>query len=175
MRKLLAASLVGLLVLATAGRSFADDAAKVSVAIQARYDQFTAAVDHKNWSAARAILAPEFRSIEVDGKASSADQMFAELQGLPPLVGKRGKTAVVSLRLSGDVAFVEQRDDESFGVADASGTQHSFVIASRSSDRWLRNGETWLLVETLTEQTALTLDGVPQPTRYASKPQANAQ
>jgi ketosteroid isomerase-like protein len=146
------------LVLLGTQPAFADEAS-VTAEIQARYDALGQILTAKDWDAMRAMEAPGYLSIDVDGKVVTGEEEIAQVQNLPAMDDKVSKTSVVSLQLEGDTAFVEQRVDLSFTQADANGRKHRIDVHALSSDVWKRIDGQWLIFKTTTNQIDMALDG----------------
>ncbi len=148
--------------------AFADD---TQAEIQARYDAWSQAMDAKDWVAARAIEAPGYQSISVDGKTESGDHEIAALQQAG-LDNQHTKTTVVSVRFTGDTALVEETGDGQFSRTDASGKSHAFKVHAESSDVWTRVGGTWLILSSTTNEFDLSVDGQSVAHQVRPKPAA---
>ena len=155
----IAGSIVGLVLVLLGPGVFAEDLS-VQGEIQARYDQFGAAIDEKDWAALRMIYSPDYRSVDTEGKSATVEMEISGLQQAPHLPDKKVKTTIVSLRLANDMAYVEQRVDESFSKSDPTGKRHAFVLVAHSSDIWRRSDSKWVIVETATNDIDLSVDGV---------------
>ena len=146
------------LVLLGTQPAFADEA--LMAELQARYDQIGKSLDAKDWDAMRALEAPGYSSIDVDGTVTTGEEELTQVQELPPMDHKVSKTTVLSARLEGDKAYVEQRVDLSFDQTDAKGKRHRVDVHALSSDVWRVMGGQWLILRTTTRQIDMALDGV---------------
>jgi len=135
-----------------------DDATKL--AIQARYDQINTATAAKDWAARRAIYASDYKSTDIDGKSSTADDEIAGLEkALPYLSSVEVKTTVVSVRQDGDLAHVEQQAEAHSTIKGWFGKTYAVDIKSRSADVWRRVKSTWVIVSATAEQVDVSSDG----------------
>ncbi len=129
--------------------------------IQARYDELGVAIESEDWSAIETIYAPDFRSVDIDGRVATAEEELLRLQTSPPLVENVTKTTVVSVRIEGDWAYVQKRAEGSFVTLDPSGRRHWIALVAHSSDSWRKVDGRWRIQETVTDTVDATKDGVP--------------
>jgi ketosteroid isomerase-like protein len=159
MRRIAAALLVLFLMVSFLMPAAHADDASVKLQLQARYDEYGAAVRAKDWIQLHAIYAPDYRSISVDGKSINAEQELTELQQLQSIQDRDFKTSVRTVRLSGELAYVEQQVEGHFSKTDASGKAHAFTMIAMSSDIWRLSDTRWTIVETATHEVKLLMDG----------------
>lgn len=151
-----------------AGTAFADD---TQAALQSRYNAWSAAMDAKDWAAARAIEAPGYQSISADGSAHSGDEEIAALQQAN-VQGQQTRTVVVSVHFAGNSALVEETGDGSFSQADAAGKVHHYKVHAESSDVWTKVGGQWLILSSTTNEFDMSVDGQQVAHQVRPKPAA---
>jgi len=127
--------------------------------LEGRYAAMKSAMANRDQQAVAALLAPDFLSVDVAGKSENASQMLQEIAALPKDPNKASDTTIVSVKLSGDTATVDQRYHMTTTKAGADGAQHAVELVTLSTDTWIKSGDAWLLQKTVTNQLDYTLDG----------------
>ena len=138
--------------------------AKVSTVraqIEARYAAIIKAELKNDWSALEAILAPDYRSIDIDGTGISRATEIAQGKEQPSDGDEHDKITLLSLKVEGDRAYVEQRLEARFSLTGDDGKRHRYIVVSLSSDIWRRSGTEWVCVQTVTNETGIVVDGKP--------------
>ena len=118
-------------------------------------------MDHHDASEIRALLAPGFASIDVDGSAVDADAMIASVQRVPlPTPGVKRVTTVRALTGTKTDLLVDQEYERRSDQVDVAGKPHAVLLNAHSRDRWVNLSGSWRLKETRTLEIALYKDGL---------------
>jgi hypothetical protein len=127
--------------------------------LEARYAAMKVAMAAHDGAGLRAILAPGFASIDVNGQRQSANQMIAEVSTIPPDPHKTSATAVLSCSGSAKGLTVKQRYDMKTVRPGPDGAPHKVELVSLSTDTWVKPGAVWLMERTITDDMTLYRDG----------------
>ena len=146
-----------ILVLAVTGVNAHESSLRES--LDARYAQMKSAMHTHDARALRAILAPDFVSVELNGKTESANQMIQEVNALPSDASKSSQTTLLSVRSTKSRAVVEQRYTMRTKKEGQNGIEHSVKLITVSTDTWILLRGKWRIWRTVTEQLDYYLDG----------------
>ena len=160
-------ALVALVLIAGMSPAFAK-VTNVRHDIEARYAAILTAAKAKHWDELRAILAPDYRSLDIDGQGISRDTEIAQDMDSPAVANERSRIDILSLKLDGDRAEVEQAFSSHFTEQGDDGKAHRIVVVALSSDIWRKTDGKWLCVQTVTTQSFVTVDGQPAAHDVAS-------
>jgi len=127
--------------------------------LQARYDAMKAAMATHDGHAMSSILAPDFTSVDVSGQSETGAQMIAEVDGLKHDASKVSTTTLMAISVEANRAIVQQRYDMKTAEIGDDGARHSIELIARSTDTWIKSGDTWLLERTLTDELSSFKDG----------------
>ena len=122
--------------------------------LQTRYDTMKAAMNAHDDAMIRALLAPDFTSVDVDGNVATGGQMIAQVDGLPRDRRKPSVTTLLSVTADADGALVKQRYDLKVVKRCADGIAHDLEFIALSTDRWIRPAATWLIRRTETDEVS---------------------
>lgn len=148
------------LLLTTASPGFAR-VTTVRGDIEARYAAILTAAKSKHWDDLRNILAPDYRSLDLDGEGISRDTEIAQDKEAPEVGNERSRIEILSLKLDGDRVEVEQAFSSRFTQQGDDGQTHRVMLVALSSDIWRKSDGVWLCVQTVTNQSFITVDGLP--------------
>ena len=169
MNRLLVTSLFAFcLAITTVG---ADDHADLRQVFEEGYAAMKSAMAKRDVAALSSMLAPDFVSTDVSGQTENAAQMINEL-GKPPVDSRRiSKTTIVTVKLKGGVAFVEQSYDMKTTKAAADGSVQNVELKTVSEDTWVKPSGVWLCESTTTYQLDYFINGevVAHKTRQRPK------
>ena len=160
-------ALVALLLIAGMSPAFAK-VTTVRHDIEARYAAILKAAKGRHWDDLRAILATDYRSLDIDGQGISRDTEIAQDKDAPVVANERSRIDILSMKLDGDRAEVEQAFSSHFTEQGDDGRSHSVVVVALSSDIWRRTDGRWLCVQTVANQSFVTVDGQPASHEVAS-------
>jgi hypothetical protein len=150
---------LALLLLSLCMTAHADDETGAANATFAGlYAKFNAAMNVKHTSDVGAMLAPGFRSEDVDGKIRSAQKLLDDITALKDDPNRKADSTVVSARLDGATAHVVQR----FLVTTSKsyfGKKMAFELVAVSDDTWTRADSGWKLLKTTTRRATLSANG----------------
>lgn len=156
---------VTILVLAATGLNAHESSLKES--LDARYAQMKSAMHAHDGRALRAILAPGFMSVELDGKTESADQMIQEVNALPSDANRSSETTLLSVRPNKTRTVVEQRYTMRTKKTVQNGVEHRVKLVTISTDTWIMLHKQWHIERTVTDEIDYYIDGKrvlpPQP------------
>jgi hypothetical protein len=127
--------------------------------LEKRYAELKTAMAERDPQALSALLAPDFVSEDISGKATSAGEMIKELGALPKDSGRVAETSLLSIKPRGDLAIVEQLYQMTTTKALPDGSKQAIELVTLSTDTWTRSGGRWLLRKTVTHQVDYTVDG----------------
>ena len=99
-----------------------------------------------------ALLAPGFVSIDSSGQSETASQMIQEVEGLPKDPLKVSTTTLLSIKVAGSSAVVDQRYDMKTVKTAADGTKANIQLVALSTDTWVNINGAWLLQKTVTNR-----------------------
>jgi len=133
------------------------------VVFSERYAAMKAAMASRNETAIAALLAPGFVSEDAQGKQSDAAEMIREVVALPKDPDRQSATRVVSVKVDGDTATVEQ-------TYDASNPKKDFSLHAKSTDTWQRIRGQWLLKKSVTLELDITHGGHVEHRRHEDRP-----
>lgn len=146
-----------LLVLAATGANAHESSLRES--LDARYAQMKSAMHTHDTRMLRAILAPDFVSVELNGKTESADQMIQEIKALPSDASRSSRTTLLSIRPSKTRAVVEQQYTMRTKREGPNGMEHNIKLITVSTDTWVLLRGSWRIQRTVTNQLDYYLDG----------------
>jgi hypothetical protein len=106
----------------------------------------------RNPKAIAALLAPDFISIDSSGQSENASEMIQELDGLPKDPSKVSTTTLLSVKVAGNSAVVDQRYEMKTVKTSADGSKDSIRLVTLSTDTWVNANGVWLLQKTVTNQ-----------------------
>jgi hypothetical protein len=129
----------------------ADDSS-VRATFQARYAAMKTAMAERESKAIAALLAPDFVSIDSSGQSETASQMIQEVDGLPKDPLKVSTTILLSVKVAGNSAVVDQRYDMKTDKTASDGTKTNVQLITLSTDTWVNINGVWLLQKTVTNQ-----------------------
>jgi hypothetical protein len=133
--------------------------AQLKAALEGRYAAMKSAMAERDPAAIKALLAPDFESVDVDGKVETADQMVGEVLALPKDPSKVSDTTLLSVVQNADTVTVSQRYHMTKTKNRPDGTPQAVEILTTSTDIWVRSGDQWLLRRTATETLDYKIDG----------------
>jgi hypothetical protein len=148
-------SAVAALLLILPTFAFAD----ITADLKSRYDAMKTAMAARDGAAIQALLAPDFKSVDINGQTENADQMIVEVQALKPDPNKTSETTLKSVQVNGDKAVVEQLYEMNTRKTGADGQMHAIKLTTQSRDVWKKSADNWLMLSTQTEQMDYTVDG----------------
>ena len=128
------------------------DDSSVRAALQARYAAMKTAMAERNSKAIAALLAPDFISIDSSGQSENASEMIQEVDGLPKDPSKVSTTTLLSIKVAGNSAVVDQRYEMRTIKTAADGSKDSIRLITLSTDTWVNSNGVWLLQKTVTNQ-----------------------
>jgi ketosteroid isomerase-like protein len=155
-------SLATLLLGCMAVVSLADDAA-VRKALQARYEQFSAAFKRKDVKAVLALGTPDFTWKLADGRvlnARASEKAMQEQLGEVKAVHSM-TTRIDKLQVEGLTATVWTTGTVQATVAGEAGKTHKLVSTGKSKDVWVNKGGKWLIKRVEDFSQSMTIDGRP--------------
>lgn len=120
--------------------------------LQARYSAMKAAMSAHDGPAIGALLAPDFKSVEISGASKTKTQMIAEVNGLKSDPDKISETTLVSVSPVANQVTVDQRYEMKTVRTGKDGVAHPVKLAVTSTDTWIKSGSVWLLEETVTKE-----------------------
>jgi len=126
---------------------------------EAQYSRLIAAETARKWDTVLAMLAPNYRSIDTDNTAISRNLEIEQDKDQPVVSHEHNHITVLSVKLVGDEAFVEQRFNGRFDQVGDDGKSHRYVIVALSSDIWRRDGKGWVCEQTITTEQDVAIDG----------------
>lgn len=127
--------------------------------LQSRYGAVKQAMSAHDAPAIRALLAPDFASIDVTGESKTAEQMISQVDSLPRDANKTSETTLLSVLPTADKVTVAQKYDMKAVRDGADGAAHQIELIAFSTDTWVRSGDVWLLQRTVTNEMSLLKDG----------------
>jgi ketosteroid isomerase-like protein len=134
--------------------------AQLREVLQQRYAAMKSAMATRDAKAIAALLAPDFESVDVNGKTETADQMVQQVVALPQDPDKTSDTTIVSVARSGTKATVVQRYHmTTTKTGPAAADSHTIDLLATSTDTWLDANGVWLLQRTVTDQLDYSIDG----------------
>ena len=110
------------------------------------------AMAERESKAIAALLAPDFVSIDSSGQSETASQMIQEVDGLPKDPLKVSTTILLSVKVAGNSAVVDQRYDMKTDKTASDGTKTNVQLITLSTDTWVNINGVWLLQKTVTNQ-----------------------
>lgn len=140
-----------------AGIGCADEALKQE--LMARYANMKAAVAAHDGAAIAAILAPDFKSVDVTGKSSGAGDLIASVNSLKSDPNRTSETTLLSVEPAGMGLTAEQQYDMKTVKTDNSGARYNVELITLSTDTWIKADGDWLLQQTVTKDMRLLKDG----------------
>jgi len=125
-----------------------------------RYAAMKSAVASRDAKAIASLLTPDFTSESTSGKTESAAATVQELMKVPKDPDRISETKVLSVKVSGDTATVEQRFHMTTTKFGPDGTTpHPVDLRTASTDTWVKVGKVWLWRKTVTNQLDYKVDG----------------
>ena len=132
-----------------------DDALRA--ALSQRYAAIKTAMAARDTRALGALLTPDFRSEELDGKVQGRADLMAELASLPPQATTgESETTLSSVTRHGGTVQLQQRYSHTTHKGQP---PHAIELVTVSSDTWTRVQGNWLLSRTRTDSIDYQVDG----------------
>jgi len=118
------------------------------------------AMASRNETAIRALLAPGFVSVDVNGNSATADQMIKEVAAVPQDPNKKSETTLTSVTRNGDFATVVQQHHMTTTRAPANSSAPDIIdLLTTSTDTWRLINGAWLIERTETNDLQYTMNG----------------
>lgn len=136
-----------------------------------RYAALKVAIESRDETAIRSVLADGFVSVDIDGKSLNAAQMMKGLQTIPDDPNRQSHTTILSVRGDEHAAVVRRRYEMTTKVKDRDGSEHFATISTVSTDNWVNENGSWRVVRTVTNQLDATVDG--KTVAHKMKPMPN--
>jgi hypothetical protein len=127
--------------------------------LAARYAAMKTAMANKDEAAIRSLLADGFVSVDVGGKSEDAADMVRDVLALPADPGRHSQTTIVSVKVDGRTALVEQRYEMTRKTTAPDGTEKSTALSTLSTDTWINDHGAWRIARTVTRKLDYTVDG----------------
>jgi len=102
--------------------------------LQSRYAEIKKAMAAHDGAGLQAILAPDFRSVDISGQSETGPEMIAEVNALKPDPNRWSETILVKIDGSVDAATVEQRYRMKTVKVAAGGTSHKVEMITLSTN-----------------------------------------
>lgn len=118
--------------------------ADVKADLETQYAAMKLAMAAHDGTALRALLAPDFQSIDISGHTESADDMIAEVAALKADPNKQSHTTLTSVDVADNTASVEQTYEMTTQKAGNDGQNHAIRLTTQSHDIWKLEGGKWL-------------------------------
>ena len=134
--------------------------------LEGRYGRLKKALAGRDAGAVRAILTPDFESVDVHGSVRSRADMIADATAAAADPYRISKTIVRSVKVAGDMAFVEQTYNLQTRRKDGDGVSHEVEVETQSSDIWVRKFGGWALRRTVTNHMIQRYDGAVASERH---------
>jgi hypothetical protein len=138
--------------------AYSDDA-ELRAVFDGRYATLKSAMATRDEKEITSLLATGFTSVDIVGKEKTAAQMVQELQSLPQDPHKESNTTILSVKVSGDTAVVEQRYNMKTSKTGADGVKKDVELTALSTDTWVSVNGAWLLRRTMTNQIDYSING----------------
>jgi Domain of unknown function (DUF4440) len=135
------------------------DSSDLQTAIDARYSEMKTAMTSHDSKALRAILAPDFVSIDTSDKSETADSMIAAVNSMQADPNKVSKTTLISVKRIGAGAKVEQRYEMNTQRIGNDGRDHAVRLETISTDTWVLAQGQWRIQRTITNKLDYYIDG----------------
>jgi hypothetical protein len=117
-----------------------------------------AMTDHDR-EAISAIMAPDFKSIQLDNSTKGRDELINAMMAAKPNPKKESHTDIVSVTEHDGIAEVKQRYQAKFDQAQAGGPPQLIEMVSVSTDSWSRQGAGWICHQPRTDEIQVSLNG----------------
>jgi len=145
-----------LTMMAVANIARADDNSALKSELEGRYAALESAMAARDASAMRALLAPDFVSVDVDGSTQNADEMISQIDALPH-AGRPGGTRLLSVTANGDTVTVEQEFKSTTIGPGVAQRAHTLIILS--TDTWVKVNGSWVCQRTVTDEIDRYVNG----------------
>lgn len=106
-----------------------------------------------------AIMAADFKSIQLDNSTKGRDELIASMMAAKPNPKRESHTDIVSAIERDGIAEVKQRYLATFDRAPAGGPPQVIELVSVSTDRWARQGSSWVCHQSRTDEIQVSLNG----------------
>jgi Domain of unknown function (DUF4440) len=147
------------LLFASALAAQANDA-QLRPLLESRYAAVKTAMASRNEAAIRALLAPGFVSVDVNGNSKTADQMVKEVAALPQDPNKKSETTLTSVTRNGDFATIVQQYHMTTTRTPANASAPETIdLLTTSTDTWRLIDGAWLFERTETNDLQYTING----------------
>jgi hypothetical protein len=134
--------------------------AQLKLLLESRYAAMKTAMASRNEATLRALLAPGFVSVDVNGNSETADQLVKEVAVLPQDPNKKSETALTSVTRNGDFATVVQQYHMTTTRAPANASAPETIdLLTTSTDTWRLINGAWLIERTETNDLQYTVNG----------------
>ena len=135
------------------------DTTALKATLTQRYIEMKVAMRARNEAAIKALLTPDFVSVEIDGTRQNADQIIAELKVHPFDPNRESRTDIASVYQDGNIAYVEQEFHGNTIGVDKLGQVHKTESHATSHDEWVNNDGLWKSRLTQTLSLDFYVDG----------------
>jgi uncharacterized protein DUF4440 len=134
--------------------------AQLRLLLESRYATMKTAMASRNEAAIRALLAPGFVSVDVNGNSKTVDQMIKEIAALPQDPKKKSETTLTSVTRNDDFAIVVQQYHMTTTRTPVNGSAPETIdLLTTSTDTWRLINGAWLIERTETNDLQYTING----------------
>lgn len=151
--------LVTLAAILVAQAATAHPASSLRGQLEQRYAAMKTAVENKDETAIRSILADGFVDVDVDGKVSNEAQTIKRLPALPNDPNHQSQITILSVRGDEHAAIVKQSSVTTTKVKDSDGSEKAARLSATSMDNWVNENGSWRLLRTVMLALDGTVDG----------------
>lgn len=144
------------MIVAVATAAQAQDA---NGAFEGRYAELTSAMLGKDSAKLSSILAPEFESTDVRGETHNRAEALARMAQMPDGGDFKPQTKVLSVKVAGDAAAVENQMTVQIKRPDQNGQEMALDIAITADDVWVQRGGSWVLQKTVQKEMTVSRGG----------------
>lgn len=145
------------LAVSLAGTAHAQDAKTV---FEARYAELSAAQQAKDVAKLQTMMAPDFSMIDIQGNEHNAAEIKEMRDKRPGAAdGIVPKITIVSARITGDTAQVEQQIEIHAERPGPDGQPAKMDITVQTADEWVKSGGAWLLKSSDQRDVSVAKDG----------------
>jgi hypothetical protein len=127
--------------------------------LTARYAELKAAMEAHNADAAKALLAPRFKSVDIRGNELEAEDLIDDMARIPADPARKSETVLGDIKLDGDKATVAHKLDAKSTRKGEDGAEHAIEFVSTSTDVWVRTPKGWLMQSSTAEEVSILRDG----------------
>jgi hypothetical protein len=139
--------------------AIAHSASGLRAGLEQRYAVMKIAIESKDETVIRSILADGFVNVDVDGNVLNEAQMIKRRPAIPNDPNRQSRIIILSVRGDEHAAIVKQTSVTTTKIKDSDGSEKTARVSAVSKDDWVNEDGSWRLLRTVMLAVDGTVDG----------------